>query len=251
MKKTRQAAPKTQNKAAPSTPESNPRKCRECQSPVPALANVCPTCRSFLDWRRHTTVGQVTLALVVALLSIATTLVSVGIPLLQPLTTNIQAFVVSSRYDAIAILFRNDGSRGGAASVDHIAFYPTKLNERGRQFRFFFNDGAVYVPSGGEIVQTLEVDLDQFDSLFHAYLDDNELLKRGPALTSFGVDGAPNEWADRLTRIWDEMENDFRCEISLIVRGATSARDNVLVKADCNELAPIRNGLIRASLKPL
>lgn len=50
------------------------KRCPECFETLPFKARICPSCRSFQDWRRYVSIGQINIALLVALLSIATAL---------------------------------------------------------------------------------------------------------------------------------------------------------------------------------
>jgi hypothetical protein len=96
------------------TPE---RKCNECRQPVPNGAKICPSCRSYLDWRRYIAVGQTNLALLVAILSVLTTMAAVGIPLFQTRGADLKIVFESMTDDTVTLLARNDGRASGIMTV--------------------------------------------------------------------------------------------------------------------------------------
>ncbi|PIB24925.1 hypothetical protein BFP76_07145 [Amylibacter kogurei] len=49
--------------------------CKVCAAEMPAGANFCITCKNWQDWRRHISIGQSSLALLVALFAVLTPLV--------------------------------------------------------------------------------------------------------------------------------------------------------------------------------
>jgi len=94
--------------------------CRECRSPVPLGARICPTCHSYLDWRRFVNMGQANLALLVALISVVTTLLTIGLPLYHSRGADIGLVVASTEPDKIIFIVHNDGRSGGMLRITDV-----------------------------------------------------------------------------------------------------------------------------------
>jgi hypothetical protein len=104
------------------------RRCPQCLETVPYKVKICPNCKSYQDWRRFAALGQTNLALIVALISVLTTLLNVGIPLLQPWASRITIVyhpdTIGSESDypgtgppKVTFYARNDGRTGGLVRV--------------------------------------------------------------------------------------------------------------------------------------
>jgi hypothetical protein len=94
--------------------------CPDCRQPVQPGIRICPNCKAFQDWRRYVAIGQTNLALLVALFSVLTTLVTVTFPLLQPRGADIKFLLESMSADTLTILARNDGRSGGVVQLDSV-----------------------------------------------------------------------------------------------------------------------------------
>jgi hypothetical protein len=116
-------------------PKEHPgwKRCSECLEAVPYKVKICPNCKSFQDWRRFVAVGQTNLALMVALTSVLTTLINVGIPVLEPSTSRMNIvydFDTFSSLDLerepkVTFYVRNDGKTGGILRI-HTLFFGWK-----------------------------------------------------------------------------------------------------------------------------
>jgi len=89
------------------------RRCSECWQPVPTQAKICPACKAYQDWRRYLTVGQTSLALIVALISVLTAFVPVLSDALTPKNSNLYFDYQGSALFNIAVLASNSGTRPG------------------------------------------------------------------------------------------------------------------------------------------
>ena len=98
------------------------RKCRDCQQVVPNGAKVCLSCKAYQDWRRYLPIGQTNLALIVAALSILTTLLSVVLPLMHPSDADLKIMFVSEYASNASFFVRNNGRSGGSIAVTHFVF---------------------------------------------------------------------------------------------------------------------------------
>jgi hypothetical protein len=84
-----------------------PVECVMCREPVRPGARICTHCNSFQDWKRYFSVGSTVLALLVALLSVATT----AAPALQRIFTR-------DRSDLRVALLSTEGREGSASVIN-------------------------------------------------------------------------------------------------------------------------------------
>jgi hypothetical protein len=102
------------------------RRCPECAEPVPDKVRVCPNCKSFQDWRRYAGIGQLTLALLIAVISVVTTFSTSVIPLLRPMSSDIR-MILEKVEDApkekinFSFLARNAGRSGALVAVTGVS----------------------------------------------------------------------------------------------------------------------------------
>jgi RNA polymerase subunit RPABC4/transcription elongation factor Spt4 len=94
------------------------KRCPECFEIVPYRVRICPSCSSYQDWRRYLSIGQTNLALIVALISVLTSLVTVANPLLKPRNADIALIHETSTSTVSAFLARNDGRSGGILRLE-------------------------------------------------------------------------------------------------------------------------------------
>jgi hypothetical protein len=95
--------------------------CKICSEPIPANAKKCRHCGSFQDWRGNVTVGSEVLALLVALLSVATVAVPVLRDNLFPNSSLTFSFVGADA-NHISLVATNPGNRPGAVKNDATFF---------------------------------------------------------------------------------------------------------------------------------
>jgi RNA polymerase subunit RPABC4/transcription elongation factor Spt4 len=84
-------------------------KCRDCRQVVPGGARVCPNCKAFQDWRRFIAIGQTNLALLAAVISVATTFITVGVPFLNQQGEPIEVIWEHTSETQISLVARNTG----------------------------------------------------------------------------------------------------------------------------------------------
>lgn len=94
------------------------RQCPDCQEPVPYKVRICPNCKAYQDWRRYVGMSQTNLALLVALVSVSTTLLNVSLPLLRSASSDIQVLFEGMSDTDATFIVRNEGRSGGVLHVD-------------------------------------------------------------------------------------------------------------------------------------
>jgi hypothetical protein len=104
-------------------------------------------------------VSQGNLALLVALVSVTTTLLNVGLPLLKPAGSNIQLLFESMTQDDVTFLVRNEGRSGGVVRIDDLEIaaqadgddYPEQVN-------ILFSSNSNFIEPGKEERIFLQID---------------------------------------------------------------------------------------------
>ncbi len=130
-------------------------ECRVCGAVIPRYAKVCNTCKSYQDWRRRIPGDQVALALLVAILSLLSTLLPQVIKFVN-LRSRTSGFYLSSDIDepaskskersVMSIRLTNEGGR--PARVEHVRIdFGTKELAQIRDFPIL-NRGNMVVPAG-------------------------------------------------------------------------------------------------------
>ena len=130
------------------------RPCTECKQPIPSGSKICPSCKAPLTWRRFVTVSQTTLALLIALTSVVTTLLNVGVPLLKPSGSAISVLFSSSANDEATFVVKNGGRSGGiiqfgtmTVDLNEVASYRCCMTS----FEFQISDKGNYVEPDREM----------------------------------------------------------------------------------------------------
>jgi RNA polymerase subunit RPABC4/transcription elongation factor Spt4 len=103
-------------------------KCRDCRQVVPSGARVCPNCKAFQDWRRFVAIGQTNLALLTAIISVATTFLAVAIPFFKKQGYQIELFLVSTSETQISVVVRNTGNEGVLFSLRNLRIGNSDFN---------------------------------------------------------------------------------------------------------------------------
>lgn len=101
---------------------SEMKACRACGIEIPASAFVCHECSFYQDWRRHLNVGQLTLALLVALVSVFGAIMPPLFSMLKPQHSKFGAHLVSAFGEAPSFFVFNSGNAPGAVSTGFVSF---------------------------------------------------------------------------------------------------------------------------------
>jgi hypothetical protein len=94
-------------------PRDHVRRCPDCLEPVPRRVRICPKCKSYLDWRRFVSFGQTNLALLIALISVSTSLIAVGVPFFRAQGSDLKFLFESATHESVSMIVRNDGRSSG------------------------------------------------------------------------------------------------------------------------------------------
>ena len=125
-------------------------KCRDCRQVVPSGARVCPNCKAFQDWRRFVAIGQTNLALLTAVISVATTFLAVTIPYLKQQGYQIKLFLVSTSETQLSVVVGNTGNEGVLLSLQNLRIGRIGNSDLSNSFLADLDHGGVYVQPGKE-----------------------------------------------------------------------------------------------------
>jgi hypothetical protein len=174
--------------------------CPNCRSVVPPAAHTCPTCKSPLGWRGYINASQTTLALLVALVTVTTSLLNVLLPLAKPSGSDIQILFESMSATEGTFLVRNNGRSGGVLRIDTLQI--------GENVQLELEDNSTLVEPGVEqrisvmvrkkdgekpVCDTLLAGLTSMDELrdefphFHGQAWENVQTEGFPSLCVFNV----------------------------------------------------------------
>ena len=120
--------------------------CIECSQSIPSAARKCSKCGSFQDWRRLVTSGQNTLALIISLLALGTTVVLYG----QSISKHVQSTVFPEANLRFGIA--NIDAREASLVVTNPTSRPTVINSL---------SCTIWVPIGREWLGRSEMGLRQ------------------------------------------------------------------------------------------
>src|SRR5712691_5323957 len=130
-------------------------KCRDCQQVVPSGARVCPNCKAFQDWRRFIAIGQTNLALLTAVISVATTFLAVAIPFFKEQGYRIELFLDSASETQLSVVVRNTGNEGALLRLRMIRignsdFNPLSFVDASEYFQVDLDHDGVYIEPSKE-----------------------------------------------------------------------------------------------------
>jgi hypothetical protein len=122
---------------------------------VPSGARVCPNCKAFQDWRRFIAIGQTNLALLTAVISVATTLLTVAIPFFKQQGYQIELFLDSASETQLSLVVRNTGNEGALLRLQMLRignsdFNPFSFVDASNYFQVELDHDGVYVEPGKE-----------------------------------------------------------------------------------------------------
>lgn len=104
----------------------NPRRCPDCLEQVPYKVRICPNCKAYQDWRRYFGFGQTTLALLVALISVATPFVQTVPNLFRSRGSDISILMESATDRELSLIARNDGRSSGVMRAIELSVRPPR-----------------------------------------------------------------------------------------------------------------------------
>lgn len=125
-------------------------KCRDCRQVVPSGARVCPNCKAFQDWRRFVAIGQTNLALLTAIISVATTFFTVAIPFLKQQGYQIELFLVSTSETQLSVVVRNTGNEGVLLSLRDLRIGRIGNSDLSNSFQVKLDHDGAYLQPGKE-----------------------------------------------------------------------------------------------------
>jgi hypothetical protein len=97
------------------------RLCSACRQRIPLDARVCPNCKApQRKWGELISFSSTNLALLVALISVATPLLSLLLNYLKPPGSDVQLLFESMTYNEVTFLVRNEGRSGGVLRLDSL-----------------------------------------------------------------------------------------------------------------------------------
>jgi RNA polymerase subunit RPABC4/transcription elongation factor Spt4 len=224
------------------------RHCPDCKHIVPRGVRICPNCKSFQDWRRYVTLGHTNLALIVALISVATTLVTVVVPLIRQKDAEIKVIFVKSTGNSLTFLARNEGQTGGVLRATFFGIHSNHTEPDGSSIGFWHGTTistheAVFLEPLKE--QLIDVsmpgtiyDSDEFMCTFidrHHYLDRFDFS---------GLSASNEKDHQKLNSEAQRAIDTLVCEI-LFDRASLATRKNMTVGITCSQLSWVKSCLYR------
>jgi hypothetical protein len=214
---------------------------------VPPDAKICPSCKTYLNWRRYISLGQTNLALLVSLFAVLTTLVTVGLPMLHKMASDISVLLDSASDDQAVFIARNNGRSGGLV---HMGRFGIKIIKSGEELFFELNKKErFFIEAGKEQTITVKYankgnDVYLCDRLFtQKFFDDYGKLSSLNA-TYTNPSGAGIN--DRFSR----MNQGLICTIvggqKSFYNSPTLDEDNITITRSCSDIEWVRSCLVRA-----
>jgi hypothetical protein len=97
------------------------RLCSACRAVVPGGSHICPTCHASQGWRSFVSVSNTTLALLVALITVATPALNAGLPLLKSPGSDIDLVLESASPAEMTFVAKNSGRSGGVLRINNVS----------------------------------------------------------------------------------------------------------------------------------
>jgi hypothetical protein len=189
---------------------------------VPYKARICPKCRAYQDWRRYLAIGRANLTLLVALISVLTTLISVGLPLLRSRDADVKLLYEHSSGGKDTFLLRNDGRSGALVRI--YGFEILKDQSR-RAYISLVQSEARYVGSDKE--EQLITDgpsEDTEDFVAELFINDQEFTQRfgpitleqlGPKFDTGVIPGGFEKFYLRFRCYFSGSQKSFYLEVAI------------------------------------
>ena len=116
-------------------------RCRVCHEEIEVDARKCIHCNSFQNWRRFLNLGNTTLALIVALISVVSLAVPPLMKAIELDKEQIEIYVVSDKIGNLEVVAYNNGTAIGVIKK-HVQFSVTFLNGNTQEEELFVNTGV-------------------------------------------------------------------------------------------------------------
>jgi hypothetical protein len=206
--------------------------CPDCGQPVPDKARVCPTCKVFLDWRRVVGIGHTNLVLLVALFSVLTTLITVGIPFFKTPGADLRFIFESGDLEEVRFLARNDGRSSGVVHVFDIQIF---VKDGGFLNVNVDHDGTQVAP-GSEVRLTAKYSADVQARLIHFFTNSRTVKGIFSA-----TENSPNDIIARIYKM--SGERDIVCTVHFSYRSFYSPRVTWVQETECSDLFVVNEAL--------
>ena len=187
--------------------------CRTCGEEIAASAQKCIHCDSYQDWRRFFAFSSPVLALLVALVSVATFAVPIFRDLLVPKDSHLVGSFQGFTDNEPVFVVSNSGNRAG--TVGEASIYVVELSE-----------GNPVRADSAEIIDGLPLASKYRDESFFVDAGQSKVIKyqSHPA-------------AAALQSHWEKVDaSNLKCAISINLINFSGKRSNPCFQWDCNRL---------------
>jgi RNA polymerase subunit RPABC4/transcription elongation factor Spt4 len=208
-------------------------KCRDCRQIVPSGARVCPNCKTFQDWRRFIAIGQTNLALLTAIISVATTFLAVAIPFFKQQGYRIELFLDNASETRMSVVARNTGNEGALLRlrmlrIGNSDFRPFEFVGASNYFQVELDHDGVYIEPRKE-----EKLVARFKSPVSSPLC--EYIKGQPFFKGLKEMKESNTVGDAMTSVYAKMA----CAVGLHETSFGSSREFYFRPLNCSDFGDI------------
>jgi len=127
------------------------RLCADCRQRIPIDASVCPICKAAQrKWGEFISFSSTNLALLIALISVTTSLLSILLPIWKPAGSSIQLIFESMTETEASFLARNEGRSGGVIRLDSMYITNHAADNEADTFSVSLAHNGTYIESGRE-----------------------------------------------------------------------------------------------------
>lgn len=200
--------------------EKATKTCGQCASSIPAVARRCSVCQSPQDWRAYLSIGNSTLALIIAAASVIALTSKQLSELFLPTSSDIDLYLENTTGEGISFIARNKGKMGAVVTLNSFVIGVDKTS-----------DGEIIIsipPRGHYVAPTSEqrVAFSSYPKMPH-YICNHLRSKR------FFADFGDFDWAqfdveDRSVITFDtffSMNDKLQCSVNLDVVDADSTKN--------------------------
>src|SRR5262245_15915290 len=200
--------------------------CSTCGEEIAASARKCIHCDSYQDWRRFFGFSSPVLALLVALVSVATFAVPVFRDVLAPKDSHLTGSFHGFVDDEPVFVVSNSGNRAGTVGVASI--WLVTVDSAG--------DSVRIRADGTEIISGLPLAPKYHDESFFVDAGESKLIQYQSQLAAEDFQGR-----------WEKVDpSDLRCAIGVNLINFSGKRSHPCFETDCNRLL---SAVFRTQLK--